>query len=94
MYSKGRRKSFWKLKLGNSPRSRNFIDSWRKLSTTKMDTSSLLLQPAYSGTRVVGVHEDRVSTGNGDYTRLHTTHTKHVQNTCVSEYIHTYVCSV
>lgn len=45
IYSKGRRKSFWKRKLGNSPFSRNFIASCRKESTQKNATSSLGLQP-------------------------------------------------
>ena len=29
----GRRKSFWKVKFASSSRSRNFMDSWRRLST-------------------------------------------------------------
>ena len=45
MCSNGRKKSFWKLKPGSSPFSRNFIDNWRKLSTAKNETPSSSLQP-------------------------------------------------
>lgn len=45
MCSNGRRKSFWKLKPGNSPFSRNFIDNWRRLSTAKKATPSSSLHP-------------------------------------------------
>ena len=48
IYSKGRRKSFWKRKLGSSPFSKNFMASWRKESTQKNATSSLGLQPHWN----------------------------------------------
>ena len=49
MYSKGRRKSFWKRKLASSPFSMNFIDNWRRESTAKNDISSTGLQPTWCG---------------------------------------------
>lgn len=45
MCSKGRRKSFWNLKLASSPFSKNFMDSCLRESTAKIATSSLELQP-------------------------------------------------
>ena len=42
--SKGLRNSFWKRKFGNSPFSRNFIDSCRRESTAKKATSCNGLQ--------------------------------------------------
>ena len=45
--SNGRRKSFWNLKLANSPFSKNFIDNCRKESTAKNAMSSLRLQPTW-----------------------------------------------
>ena len=51
MDSNGRRKSFWKLKLANSPFSKNFIDNCRRESTAKKAMSSLGLQPTCNTTR-------------------------------------------
>lgn len=48
MCSNGLRKSFWNLKLASSPFSKNFIDNWRRESTTKKATSSLGRQPTWS----------------------------------------------
>lgn len=48
MCSKGLRKSFWNLKLANSPFSKNFMDSCLRESTAKIATSSLELQPTCS----------------------------------------------
>lgn len=43
--SKGRKKSFWKRKLANSPFSINFMESCRRESIAKKETSSLAEHP-------------------------------------------------
>lgn len=44
VYSKGRKKSFWNLKCGNSSFSKNLMASWRSASKAKNATWGLLWQ--------------------------------------------------